>query len=325
MSYSFKNCIGIEKVAFAPCKSSPSFLNPPLILDIETRTLRNVLRNKTKQPLPIDSLSQFESDAFCVEYFGNSIVYGHRNGTISILDERSGILTHSLYSAFNFNQKKQRRANIYGSISSLRVIDNDESFLSCPFSIVAGTSFGACVQHDLRRTGFRYEKKQSLCDSSLVRQMEIPSFENLDQNSSTQCRGIAISPDKKTCVLPYISNTSSKRLGMWSLVSGRYVGSFPIGVPVTGESCTSENYPIAPYCELSETVTPAWEIKQRYSCNERTRANISCSVSKKPNSWGLWLKCGNETKVESSSSCHFPPNEIGAIHHVTFPGSIDTR
>lgn len=304
-----------------------------MVLDIPTVSIQSAL-GRHQEHTGRNLHPSFQSDVLCIEYYGYCIIYGQRNGCLTLLDERSGTVTHTLQSRFaDFSDDNQLSSHrpVFGSVSSLKVLNANEKNANYPSSIVARGSFGSCHCFDLRRAGSSDAYKISQRDGSssvsstrphsLLWQMRVPPHESINSFASTRCSGIAVSPGNFTCISPYISDENggvqSSHLGMWSLVSGRYIGSVGLGTTQIGENLSP------PYCELSHTVTEAWEIKQRYHRNkDKEKDTYISSIEQNQASWGLWLKSGNiGSNAGLGSFLITPPMEAGAVHHVTFPVS----
>ena len=308
--------IGIDKVVFAPVNTSKSKACYPMVLDIPTLSIQPTLRR-------IHAHSSFLSDTFCIQIQGKSVLYGQRNGYIQIVDQRSGTISHCIQSNF----EDHNHASLFGSVTSLIVRNPDAT--NHPLAFVARGSFGSCHYFDLRCSGSydRYPQKISAslssAPNSLVSQMKVPDQEYLDPSATIRCSGIAVCPEQSMCVSPYISNdkthgTISSRLGIWSLLSGKYIGNLPIKTDKIRGGNQSDS--VKPYCELSSTITQAWEINAKYLHNKNNENEISCSVKTNKQSWGLWLKSGSfYSSMDSLNSYSLPPSQTGSIHHAIFP------
>eukprot|EP00957_Ditylum_brightwellii_P150256 11442805-Ditylum_brightwellii.AAC.1 len=90
------------------------------------------------------------SDALCVEYHDNdrcdTIMYGHRNGNISLLDCRSGSFSSIIKPVHSSRRSHQQMDECFGSVTSIQSLGSGES-------IIAKGSFGSLRVFDIRRLG----------------------------------------------------------------------------------------------------------------------------------------------------------------------------
>jgi len=225
----------------------------------------------------------------CVEFLGGSnatTVYGHRNGSISMIDHRSGSVSFI-----------SRESN-GGSITSvLTFCDHNAHITVSPHHIIAKGSFGSNFVFDIRKLGNGSNKSNKLDEtSSLLHTLSVP--ENCDhQIKSSACSGLALDPTGTVVVSPFIDNQEALRFGIWTLETGKFVKS------VLVKTHSSLQAPC--YCELSQTATLACDFKPCRSGFHDGSLTVSNDA------WGLWFKCGR---------LNCAPKEFSGIHHLAFEG-----
>lgn len=272
-------------------------------LDLETMTLSTFAtwrKNKS-------------SDIFCVEYSdesNQSVLYGHRDGTISHIDKRSGTF---VFFRNDFSVKKP--SSLFGSVTSICKID--------PFKVLAKGSFGRLHMHDLRYSSSQQEINSS---RSLVCEFEKPK--SLQTSPSQQrYNGIAINVRNNSVVSPFKSEGSGKNchLGLWSLQSGNLMSEIPIvdNISLCASPCISKQRKQchettgAGFCELSPIITSGWYLDSQEISNDgngNEKQNIM--IRERKGSWGIWIKTDNSIYKSLNS---YPPPNTGGIHHITFP------
>ena len=118
-------------------------------LDLETMTLSTFATWKKKK----------SSDIFCVEYSdesNQSVLYGHRDGTISHIDKRSRD-----FGFFRNDVTVNKSSSLFGSVTSICKLDH--------FKVLVKGSFGGLHIHDLR---YSSSKQEIISSKSLVQQFE---------------------------------------------------------------------------------------------------------------------------------------------------------
>ena len=295
-------------MAFAPNLSHKRFSVKPTFVDLETM---NIITTKNSWKYP--------SDAFCTEYLegsrGNTVMYGHRSGGISILDYRSGSLSYIMNQAVTHNG---RAPKAFGSVTNLLnfpTVGGCNGLGGTPFTFLARGSFGSCRIFDTRRLGG--PTASPLREKSLL--MELSAPENIGAMMTARCSGVALDPTGQTIISPYVSDSGNNvRLGLWSLATGKLVDEIkPFTEHNFQDLCSEGAIPVdrdkAPspptFCELSPTITHAWGLDSKHSLDTSGVPIATNQIGR----WGLWMKCG---------SCIRTPVEAGGIHHVTFSGRI---
>eukprot|EP00593_Proboscia_inermis_P014048 CAMPEP_0171306762 /NCGR_PEP_ID=MMETSP0816-20121228/16802_1 /TAXON_ID=420281 /ORGANISM="Proboscia inermis, Strain CCAP1064/1" /LENGTH=298 /DNA_ID=CAMNT_0011788563 /DNA_START=505 /DNA_END=1401 /DNA_ORIENTATION=+ len=271
-----------------------------------------------------------KSDMQCVEYDAllHRIIYGHRNGSVSVVDDRSGYVVCNLDSSW---VDKQSTSPSFGCASSVKSLSAHNG----PNQVLVKGSFGSCHLFDLRKvggcglsprgTGCSYTRNHAM-----LFQMPIPPDFNTDTVASGKyCSGLAIDSLGLTAISPFVGLDSKNRLesffGFWSLSKGIFLDSIPItryieSTPVlTSSGMVQEeegphflNDKSRLYCELSSTTTCAiqWEnIKSVEDCENKTAEDFF--VKELDGFKGVWFKSGMPISERHSFS---------GIHHAAFPG-----
>lgn len=313
---------GVSKIAFSPTVGrGAEDRRHPVILDVASTIVSPAVRARDRV--------LFRSDTLRVEYQGNDrILYGHRNGDVSVVDVRSGAVTHALGSNLADHRfgvggaMASGGATSFGSVSSVRALrrggGNESS--SSDTMILARGSFGSCLLFDLRRHASNEDRRSSSSAAScgdhdprprsLLRRMKVPVDHNIDPVSSARCSGLVVDPDETVCLSPVVCDEEQGRrasLAVWSLETGAYVGKRVI--PAGADELHDERSSRATYCELSEVLTSAWQLKS----SSKACDDVSFSVRETPGSMGTWMK-SNSIRGGDFPSC------LGCIHHAVFPG-----
>ncbi|KAI2508067.1 hypothetical protein MHU86_6359 [Fragilaria crotonensis] len=199
-----------------------------------------------------------KSDALCVDYVNeNSILFGHRNGSISFCDTRT--------KQIQLVAEPQRHA---GSSTSILSLANGRVFL-------AKKSFGSCYMFDIRKMSPR--KK-----AALLWHLPVPSDQG-NPTLSTYCSGLAVDPSQTFAVSPFSDSDRRGHFAVWSLTNGQLLGSKSCQKAasqiVQGQSGTG-----MPHCELRSTITPSWQFDKDSNGND--------VMKRKSKAWSLWFKSG---------------------------------
>jgi len=242
--------------------SHPSFGRGSALLSLATRVSRNskelvLCYDVEKETSLKTQIGKYpKSDALCLEHLDeNTVLFGHRNGAISLLDVRNGAV-HKVSSADQNG----------GSTKSLLP-------LACGNIFIAKKLFGDCHVFDLRKTEARRNDDSLRMIWNLVTPVGIA-----DRMLSSCCTGIAVDPSEKVVISPFSDHNRLGHVGFWSLTSGRLIGSKAINTLASAQSGSRTNLP---HCELRSTVTPSWKI----DTSQRKHCVTSCK-----NSWSLWFK-----------------------------------
>ena len=154
-------------------------------------------------------------------------------------------------------------------------------------NLLAKTSFGTVLLYDMRMI-------------KVSQELTIAS-DSIHPTMSSCCVGLALDPTMKMVISPYSDSQSQVHLAVWSLQTGALVGTRQVSRHKANG---------LPHFELRETITPAWE----WTRDERDEDLV---VTQAQGRWGLWFKSG---AIEPLA-----PNTMGSIHHVHFPGSLNSN
>eukprot|EP00521_Asterionellopsis_glacialis_P010362 CAMPEP_0195307894 /NCGR_PEP_ID=MMETSP0707-20130614/37945_1 /TAXON_ID=33640 /ORGANISM="Asterionellopsis glacialis, Strain CCMP134" /LENGTH=679 /DNA_ID=CAMNT_0040372147 /DNA_START=176 /DNA_END=2216 /DNA_ORIENTATION=- len=269
-----------------------------------------------------------QSDVLCIEHHQqasstkSTLLCGHRNGQISIVDRRSritsGILgTDSSSSWLSSKKKGNKRNNSVGSTTAAATFGSTTKILTTPGEsnnvLCKGSLSGSCRLYDIRKLGTTTKSRGngSYC-SSMVWDMAVPSDLLCPTGlSSSCCSGLAVDPTCTIVISPFVNTHKDPCLGVWSLSTGEFVSSRSVVPPSSSSSNNNNNNNNrglgVPYCELSSTVTNAYEmsVSREY-----------CNTTRSSDMFGLWFKC--RSVVPNA------PVALGSIHHVVMPGGDST-
>jgi hypothetical protein len=234
-----------------------------------------------------------QSDAMRVEMacddLDKFVAFGHRNGQVSLLDLRASDTVCSILQC-------EEPYDATASSSSCMPLGSvtDLAFVSSSFSdskqMIVKRSFGSCQLHDLRRNSSSINQSST----TVLQNMVVP-HEHINPTLSANCNGFAIDPSgKQTLFAPYINENHDACLGVWSLGTGKMVGSRRL------QSNSAEHTVM--YVEVCQRTTPSF--------SSGKNGNVGKASS---SSFGVWLKCGAFTKGRISS-------KVGSLHQISFPG-----
>jgi len=281
----------LGKVAFASNTAPPRSQNP-FVLDVEREAIIDTARLCRNRCLQSEITSVGHRDC------GTTLLYGHRNGTLSVVDPRSGSCQSSN------SLPRGQKDDPFGSITSVLPIDAGGNM------IYSRGSFGSSMIYDVRRLGGAL--------TSLLHHLTVPTSERVDRMRTTGSYGAAFDPMRTTTFSPYVDGHGTCRVGMWSLQTGKFVGSYPIDQG--GRSRRTSRFP---WVEISDRITDAWRLERvdpldQDPLNQENCGDPGCefAVRRDSSCWSLWFKCGYY-KDESM------PRSIGGINQLCFPGSIN--
>lgn len=253
------SCCNCNDVAFHPlfAKGSGSVAVAPQIgRNTKQVTLHRDIRSGTSFNIKTSQFSR--SDALCVDYLNeNTLLFGHRNGAISLLDKRR---EHIQMVASADMQG--------GSTTSVLPLANGCMFL-------AKKSFGSCQMFDIRKMS---ESK----DSAMVWHLQVPRG-TANATLSSCCSGVAVDPTQTIAISPFADGQRRGHFALWSLTTGHLIGSKPIQNS-TLNTLQGQSSIGLPHCELRSTITPSWQLGTEQDGN-----NV---VKRKSNAWSLWFKSG---------------------------------
>lgn len=135
------------------------------------------------------------SDSLCVESVGQTIVHGHRNGGLTLIDQKCP------------TPIAKTDGDSKGSITGLLTLDH---------RILAKRSFGTVSLYDMRML-------------TRCQELVIPS-DMVHPTMSSCCVGMALDPTKQLVIAPYSDAQQQVHLAMWSLQNGTMVGTKQISL-----------------------------------------------------------------------------------------------
>lgn len=237
----------------------------------------------------------YRAEALCVEHLNylnsNSLLYGHRNGSVSILDYRGTALMYT------------SKSTEFGSITSLESLDK----VGRPNEFLAKGSFGACRLFDIRKLS-NNNPTDSRTSPALVHEMyylETKPSQRL-ANASSGCAGMAVDYNGTTLISPCLKGGTepSVCLGVWNLSSGTFLRE--VG--------------LSSICAHEQAALCANGVKDRAGfrnkCND-SRASLGSRYCELVSSWDM-----NKMEEESLGAWikfdpHLTCTAGGAIHSVT--------
>lgn len=240
-------------------------------LDIATGSNMNISANWSKsEPLCVKFRSNNES---------NHVLFGHRDGSVSMLDTRSqDALCLSLTSGASF-----------GSVTTLQPLQKDTNL------VAAKGSFGTCCLFDLRRMSSCTNPTRH--QQSKLFELSVPDH-ILHPTKSVRCTGLAIDPSGCIAIAPFADRDDDIRFAIWDIGTGDLLRTLNLNCV---DDCITSNVGksavIPAFCELSSVITPGYSLH----CNRDSDLPIvTCE------GWGVWYKTNSFI------------NEGGCIHHLSF-------
>ena len=231
-----------------------------------------------------------KSEPLCVQFRSNNqsnhALFGHRDGSVSMLDTRSSndALFLSLQSAS------------FGSTASLQPFDKDDN-------LVAGKgSFGTCCVFDLRRMSNCSDPPR--CQQSKLIELSIPD-QLLHTTKSVRCTGLAIDPSESIVIAPFADQNDDIQFALWDIGTGALLRTLRLNGVDKCMTTGAGRRAATAFCELSSAITPGYGMH----CNIDSDAPI---ITCEDRSWGVWYKTNNLINGTE------PPAEGGGIHHVSF-------
>lgn len=195
------------------------------------------------------------SDLLCLQYrfneANNTLLCGHRNGIVSMMDTRSA-RSKKVVSLSRDGFELE-----FGSVSSIHQFRRNEHL------VIAKGSFGSCCVFDMRR-----------CDAqSSLLMLRAPS--DAHYTKSVNCAGLAVDPDESVVISPYVTQKNEVMAGVWSIWSGQLMQSMKLDYSA---SIDDDRCPL--FCELKSTCTNGF----RLSPTDESPAVITRK------NWGVWYK-----------------------------------
>jgi len=302
-------CFGTDIALFSCPRYSPrssESLNPLFLPLEEARTANDddsTMRYTDSAVRSINVRNFPQSDALRVEMVCEQqeklVAFGHRNGQVSVLDLRASGTVCSILQY----EASAEGARLSGSKQKPLGSVSDLGFLAVSSGghrVLVKRSFGSCQLHDLRKVSSSNGSSNNRTHTSttVVRNMDVPPDE-INSMLTANCNGFAIDPNSnQTMVSPYISSSSGDaRLGVWSLDTGRMVGSRLL---LANHDRNREGSTTL-YAEVCSKTTP--------SLQPNGTTDGGCDDP----SFGVWLKCGAITNGKLRS-------RVGSLHQISVPG-----
>ena len=232
MSY----CIDQNKIAFIHGPESESGLS---YLDISAG--RELMFPKHRK-----------SEALSLEYLGDQVLCGYRNGSVSLNDERGNSrLSSTVMSSF-------------GSATSMHPLQDGNS-------VVVKSSFGSCKVLDVRK--FQNNTDAVFSERATVMDLTVP-LSQVHKTKSTRCTGVALDPTETIVVSPF-AGENSLSFALWCLKTGKFLRSIDLG--------TTSNNSVPPFCELSSRTTSGFAIRNK-------DGSTTLPLITKESDFGIWFK-----------------------------------
>jgi hypothetical protein len=232
-----------------------------------------------------------KSEPLCVQFRSNNetnhALFGHRDGSASMIDTRSSkdALFLSLQSVS------------FGSTTSLQPLKKDDN-------LVAGKgSFGTCCVFDLRRMSNCSDP--SRYQQSKLFELSIPDH-LLHTTKSVRCTGLAIDPSESIAIAPFADHNDDIQFAIWDITTGALLRTLRLnGVGNCMTRGAGRRAAITAFCELSSAITPGYGML----CSLESDAPI---ITYEGRSWGVWYK--TNSLINGTER----PAEGGGIHHISF-------
>mmetsp|Transcript_29396 Transcript_29396/g.53934 ORF Transcript_29396/g.53934 Transcript_29396/m.53934 type:complete len:273 (+) Transcript_29396:231-1049(+) len=227
------------------------------------------------------------SESLCLQFRKNNdtnhVLFGHRDGCVSMIDTRS-----SGDAAFATGMSLP--AVSFGSATSIQPLQRDDNLV-----LVKG-SFGSCRVIDLRRLSNTNDVSSRYQQSTLL-ELSIPDS-MVHQTKSVKCTGLAIDPTENIAVAPFAGagadDSIDIKFAIWDIGTGALLRTLDLNRMDKHTSSSA-------FCELSSAITPGYEMM----CKNDSDAPI---ITSEGSSFGLWFK----TNVGNA------PPDGGGIHHISF-------
>jgi hypothetical protein len=226
-----------------------------------------------------------ESDALCVETDcstaesrPHTVVYGHRNGQVSMHDIRSNACGSTA------PMGKDSGPDSFGSVVELELL-----FAHHPDQLLAKGDQGNCRLFDLRKLSSLKPRKM-LDDPCLVHSFRIPNhLQTLRPPMRT--KGLATDPKQTVLFLPYFDNENSANLAISSIATGEFAGTRNVSKELQKKGLISRGDMVEKF-ELSHRSTAAWTVTKSHASRGEDTVKAS------PSSFALWANTGATGIVE---------------------------
>jgi len=170
-----------------------------------------------------------KSEALSVQYLGDQVICGHRNGSVSLHDGCG-------------NQVSANVTSSLGSATSLHPLQDGNS-------VVVKGSFGSCCVLDVRK----FQNTIAGTSKAIVMDLPVP-LSLVHTTNSTRCTGIALDP-RDTIVISPFAGQNNVSFALWCLKTGKFLRNIDLGT-------SDNNTQLPPFCELSSRTTPGFAIRE---------------------------------------------------------------
>ena len=167
------------------------------------------------------------SEPLCLQFRknnNNQLLFGHRDGGISMIDTRTNGAV--------FATSSSTPDNSFGSATAIQPLQ------AADLVVVKG-SFGSCRVFDLRQQSTLFE-------------LSIPD-DMVHQTKSVRCTGLAVDPTESVAIAPFAGPNGCISFGIWDINSGELLRTLNLGSSNAGTG-------ISAFCELSSVVTSGYEM-----------------------------------------------------------------
>jgi len=190
------------------------------------------------------------SEALSVQYLGDQVLCGHRNGSISIHDGSGP------------SQVSTAAMSSFGSATSIHPLQDGNS-------VVVKYSFGSCKFFDVRK----FNTNAGSSDKATVMDLVIPSS-LVHKTNSTRCTGVALDPTETIVTSPFAGQNNAS-FALWCLKTGKFLRSIDLG-------WAGNNTQLPPFCELSSKTTSGFAIRPGW--------DSTMPLITKESDFGVWFK-----------------------------------
>lgn len=223
-----------------------------------------------------------DSDPICVQFRTNEnesqVLFGHRDGSVTMLDTRSTDAQFASLSGADF-----------GSVTSIQPLEKNEHL------VVAKGSFGSCRVFDVRclcNSKGEYIKNQQ----SSVLTLRPPS--SIHYTKSANCTGLAIDPTETVALAPFATKNNQVMAAIWAIESGKLLRTMSLD---SASTTSSRSMDCQLFCELKSASTCGFKM----SYTQESEVPV---ISWESSSWGVWYK--------SMPVLQYSPVVCGGIRHI---------
>ena len=293
-------CIDPGIIAFAHSGKT----NGASILDVATKTL-------------IGNYDSHSSETLCVQFRKNNdknqILYGHRNGGLSMRDIRYPQEAAS-YGGTGIgigpSSSSSSPQSSFGSTTSIQSLQRDDNL------VVMKGSFGSSRIVDLRRlSSNNSQSQQKPSSAATLLELELPDSLHVHRTKSVRCTGLAIDPTENIIVTTFVNCSNEIQFALMDIVTGRFLRTLSLsgsssdginGGNVKSSNGALDDVPV--FCELSSIITKGYEMIYSDKDDDDDDDALPIRISSAGSSWGLWFKTGSLAG----------PAVGGGIHHIRF-------